>query len=290
MFVKPEQQRRLSIRPRRSEMSHSSILLNTPRISFKADTMSSPISTTSPITDMEQLKAELGDQAYLLQYAPFSKLMTVPVPDDESNSLSFALLLGYIRSKTFDIKQELYVYMYPATETGQSLQILFHAHEHDDSQDGNKSRCVQYDGGNITKILTGYAAAFKLPGDNRMSKAKLVALAKYYFLKTLVQKKNGEDYKKMRYGLPMGKGFKDDLRAVCREFEEEAKRASAIGPVSRAAQNAHGTQDSDLSDLPSSLLDEEAETSAMPNHALTTIRVTEGSRITVRRRPFPAIV
>jgi hypothetical protein len=252
--------------------------------------MSSPISLTSPTTDMEQLKAELGDQAYLLQYAPFSTLMTVPVPDDESDSLSFALLLGYIRSKHSDTKQELYIYLYPATETGQRLQILFHAHEHDDSQDGKKSRCVRYDGDNITKILTGYATAFKLPGDNRMSRAKLVALAKYYFLKTLVQKKKGEDYKKMRYGLPMGKAFKDDLRAVCREFEEEAKRASAIGPVSRAAQDAYGTQDSDLSDLPSGLLEEEVETSGMPNYASTTTRVAEGSRVTVRCRPFPAVV
>ncbi|KAH7359686.1 hypothetical protein BKA66DRAFT_397182, partial [Pyrenochaeta sp. MPI-SDFR-AT-0127] len=164
--------------------------------------------------NIAQLRADLGDQARLLQFAPLRKSVVESLADPDA--ISFRIFIGYTREKDSDKKRKIWVHLYPAVSAGRLPEIQFHS---DDAEDGYYAK---YDVDTLSKIISGYAAAFKLPG--RSSKSRLVALAKYYFLEKLVEIQSQEDIEKFKVvGIPVGKSFKEDLKMVCREFEEEAK-------------------------------------------------------------------
>ncbi|KAF2819209.1 hypothetical protein CC86DRAFT_413279 [Ophiobolus disseminans] len=76
------------------------------------------------------------------------------------------------------------------------------------------------------------ARAFGLARKSRWTKSRLVALAKYYFLAKLAETGNEADAKKLQFGIPVGKSFKDELKTVCREFkEEEARKGEGLRPL-----------------------------------------------------------
>jgi hypothetical protein len=82
----------------------------------------------------------------------------------------------------------------------------------------------------------------------------LMALAKYYFLERLAALDDPSDSLKLKHGVSLSKSPKQDLKHVCREFEEEARKTSSA--VAQAADAVEQVSDeSELSDPPSSFLE-----------------------------------
>jgi hypothetical protein len=222
---------------------------------------------SSLTADLDRLKSELGEQHYLLQRAPFERLVVEPLSDDPL-ALSFKILFGYIMVKAANqdisspsvdsavedlgvfTKQQIWIHLYPAVKPGSSVEIQVHSYALDGGYIGKQDR------ENIGRTASGCAAAFALPGRCKWSRSKLVALAKYYFLRKLVETGSEEDKEKMLLGIPISKTFREDLKAVCRDFEEEVKDMGP--PITRAAAEAEQTdsQESELSDLTQGFLEE----------------------------------
>jgi hypothetical protein len=216
-------------------------------------------------TGLERLKAELGDQAHLLQYTPFEKLVTAEL-FNEPQAVSFKVMLGYFRARRDNgahedssehledgmlkhKKHEVWIHLYPAHNSRSHAEIQFHAY------DSNGGYIGKLDGENISKVISGCVIAFVLPSRYRWSRAKLVALAKYYFLRKIAESNNESDQNKSRYGVSITKTFKDDVIAVCREFGEEVKKPGSV-TVSAANLEQGSSQESVLSEEPNGLVDE----------------------------------
>ncbi|KAH5400357.1 hypothetical protein HBI47_198460 [Parastagonospora nodorum] len=145
-------------------------------------------------------------------------------------------------------KHGIWIHMYPARRVNGPVGIQFHAYDSEDKHVG------WHDENNIGKVVTGCASAFAFPAKaslGRWTKDKLVALAKWYFLRTLVEYTTESDKKKLQFGMPITPSFKDDLKAVCREFEEQATRSqTSVTPVATTVGKVD-SQESDISDLSS---------------------------------------
>jgi hypothetical protein len=236
--------------------------------------------TFSATSTLERLKSELGAQASLLEYPPFHRLFTAPLRDDPQ-SLSFKIKFGAIQhSKPIapamgsspgppdqepkvGTKHDIWIHMYPARRVNGPVGIQFHAYDSEDKHVG------WHDENNIGKVVTGCASAFAFPAKaslGRWTKDKLVALAKWYFLRTLVEHTTESDKKKLQFGMPITPSFKDDLKAVCREFEEQATRSqTSVTPVALTVGKI-GSQESDTSDLSSvSVKEDDSE----PAHSIS---------------------
>lgn len=201
----------------------------------------------SPSENLTLLKHELGDQARLLHFAPANRVHTANLgADEDPSAVSFKILVGGMKAtathdnaspslsrSTYNSeqrpshaearfpqpigRQKVWAHLYPALKPGQRLEIQFHAY----GLDGVYT--YKHDGETICKSLSGSAAAFKLPAECRWSKTKLIALTKYYFLQKLVEVGTGADTKKMRFGMSVRKTLMEDLKTVCREFEEASR-------------------------------------------------------------------
>jgi hypothetical protein len=222
---------------------------------------------STPTADLDQLKNDLDEQHYLLQYAPFERLVVAPLVDDPQ-AVSFKLLFGYIRAKTTNderslssaefidkdlvviSKQQIWIYLYPAAKPGSSVEIQFHSYTLDGRYVGRE------DGKNIGKTVSGFAAAFALPGRCKWSRSKIVALAKYYFLRKLVENGSKEDKEKFALGISTSKSFREDLKAVCRDFGEGVKRTTTLPTLAAVEIDQANSHKSELSNLPSVCLEE----------------------------------
>ncbi|KAJ4366773.1 hypothetical protein N0V83_007298 [Neocucurbitaria cava] len=197
---------------------------------------------TTAAANLAQLRAKLGAQANLLQFAPLENLKIQELQDPDA--ISFALLLGYIRDKGKGGNQKVWISLYPSTRSNGPAQVMFHSHGRD---------CLlKHDSDTIARTVTEFATAFE-PPTGRWSKGKLTALAKYCFLEKLVERQT--DQEKMKFGIPISQTFVSDLQTVCREFEEEARQLDlslqrGSGAKSDSDQDS---QDRGLSDAPSTL-------------------------------------
>jgi hypothetical protein len=220
----------------RSVLKKNSVVLNCkPRIICPSHTR---ITMASIDTYLECLKAKLGDEAYLLQHAPYEKVEMTEL-FGEIKATSFKILLGYIRARPDNgaaedtsehlededdmpvrKKQKVWMYMYPAQNSYCSPEIQLHAYGL------NGGYISKLDSENISKVISGFAPAFKLLGRHKWTKAKLIALAKYYFLRKLADSNNARDRELLQYGVNISNAFKDDLVSVCRNFQDMDKRAS----------------------------------------------------------------
>jgi hypothetical protein len=184
----------------------------------------------SAVDSLHLLETALGDQVHLLKYPPLHQVVTGTLNDDPE-AVSFKILLGYIRNQQFNVteerlsyrfeenvasrnKEELWIHLYHAEKPGKMPEIQFHAYEVDGDY------VAKHDSETITRLVSGYAAAFTLPTGARWSRGKLMAIAKYYFLRKLAETDNETDRKKMEFGIPFTKSFKEDLKNACREFEK----------------------------------------------------------------------
>lgn len=176
---------------------------------------------------LAQLRAALGDNADLLQYAPLDKVTVEPLTDPDA--LSFAILFGYIHDQYTGARQSVWVHLYPAKCAGRHAEVQFHSH--DGAVPG-----VKFDSDVIGRDVAGYDTAFKMP--RRWSKTKAIALAKYYFLAKSVNRL--PDEQKMRFGIPLSQTFKLDLLAVCSDFKD-IKESQRISPAQPTNDNTKTT-------------------------------------------------
>jgi hypothetical protein len=221
----------------------------------------------SATENLRLLKTALGDQAHLLQHPPLDRLITAPLGNDDQ-AISFKLKFGAIRAKkvgkamgsspetsdseqefTIDSEQNVWIHLYPATKPGERVEIQFHAY------DSKGAHVARHDGENIGKVVTGCTTAFAFPKKCRWTRPKLVALAKYYFLRKLADTGTAEDKKKLQFGIPITRSFKDDLKTVCREFQEEASRVNT-NAARVVSGEQYSSQESSLSEAPAGLLEQ----------------------------------
>jgi hypothetical protein len=186
----------------------------------------------TPTVMLNKLKNELGERWEFLQHAPYSELVTGPLEDDEEPlAISFKLLFGYICVKPGDTeeraarnsnnevaistRQEIWIHFYPPERSESPGEIMFCSYT-------ESGRFVdREDSNNICKTTSGTAPAFAVPAGCRPSRIKISALAKYYFLRKLVEMGTKKDAELMRYGMSFSASFKDSLATACREFQED---------------------------------------------------------------------
>jgi hypothetical protein len=213
-------------------------------------------------TCLERLKDKLGDEAYLLQHAPYEEVETTEL-FGEIEATSFKIFVRYIRARpdngaaedasehlededdmTVRKKQKVWMYMYPAQNSHSSPEIQFHAHGF------HGGYLTKLDGENISKVISGFAPAFKLLGRHKWTKPKLVALGKYYFLRRLADALSARDREILQYGIAITKTFKDDLVSVCRNFQEMDKRSStnAVPVIVLDQENDQGSTLGEITD------------------------------------------
>jgi len=185
----------------------------------------------SATKNIDMLKRELDVQARLLEFAPFHLIKTRSrlAPETDAEAISFSILVGSIRGTTtksptkamitmssptapITVKHNVWAQLYPVTQPGGHVEVHFHAYEPDDSY------AYKVDPKNICARLSQRAKAYNSPG--RSSTAKLTALSQYYFLRKLAESGSAADVKKLHFGVPVKRTFMEDLKAVCREFEE----------------------------------------------------------------------
>ena len=215
---------------------------------------------------LERLRNELGAQAALLDHPPFHRLITAPLRDDPQ-SLSFRIKFGAIQHSKptappigsspgppdqepkVGTKHDIWIHMYPARRANGHVGIQFHGYDSEDKHVG------WYDEKNIGKVVTACTSAFAFPAKaslGRWTKDKLMALAKWYFLRKLAEHTTEEDKEKLHIGIAITSQFKDDLKRVCYEFDEQATRSqTSATPVVPTAKNtdSQGTDSSDLSSV-----------------------------------------
>ncbi|KAF1915652.1 hypothetical protein BDU57DRAFT_499918 [Ampelomyces quisqualis] len=202
----------------------------------------------------------------MLQHAPYKDISVGPV-DENPQAVSFKIHIGFIRTKRRDgaepeppedtedempvqrVKQhKVWAYLYPARTPAASPEIHFHSFS-------VKGRYIgKEDGDKICKSMSGFAAAFGVPCCDKWSFSKLKALVKYYFLCRLAEKISENDANLMNYDIRITKTFKDNLVAVCREFQQGSERMSAAAPRVSAAGDS-GSQDRTLSELPEGIFE-----------------------------------
>lgn len=190
---------------------------------------------------LAQLKADLGEHAQNLQYTRLHDLIIKPLDNDPA-AISFKLLFGSIRDQKTGKRDNVYIHLYPATTSGDRPEIQFHSY---DQIRGTKAKLY---GETIGRNVSAIASAFQI-GSRRWSHSKLTALARYYFLEKLAEFQDEHDDEKLKFGLLISKSFKDDLRTVCREFQE-ARTHSHNPVISSAARISDTSQESELSSVP----------------------------------------
>ncbi|KAL6706648.1 hypothetical protein ACN47E_005190 [Coniothyrium glycines] len=196
-----------------------------------------------------RLRADLGVRADDLKYAPLSDVSTMD-QDHEPAAVSFKIEFGYTRDKYDQGKRrQVWLLLIPSPKSGR-MEIRFHSHDEIDDHE------AQYNPENICKSIKDCARAFN--HTKIRSRAKYMALAKYYFLMKLAEIGNEDDLHKIRSGFVMSKSSVDELGSVCRDFKEEATRVSNL-PASSQVALAHSSDgpDSDLSDEPAEGFDVE---------------------------------
>lgn len=225
---------------------------------------------------LNQLRAELGDQADDLQYAPLSAVVTKE-QEHEPAALSFKIKFGCVREKhNAAIKRQVWVLFIPSSTKENYPSIMFHSYEESDDHE------MQYDAENIHKVVTGCERAFK--HTKLRSKAKVLALAKYYFLVKASEFKSEEDEDKIRAGALISKTFVDDLKTACRVFKEEAKRLSAFLPINNMTDiRTFDLQvpDSDLSDAPPGFLESAQSLAEISDISQASIHTESGDSLFV---------
>ncbi|KAI8940657.1 hypothetical protein NX059_001927 [Plenodomus lindquistii] len=170
--------------------------------------------------NLAQLRAALGKHAAFLKHAPLKQVKTQQL--DDPDSLSFAILFGYIKDpcSTGEGKseREVWLHLYPPMSANRWGEVQFHSHA------ASEVDYVKYDAINIIKGVTRRAAAFVFPGTGQLSKHKVLALTRYYFLEKLVEYNNAGDAEMIaNFGVPLSDHVRGALEAVCRELEEAHK-------------------------------------------------------------------
>jgi hypothetical protein len=196
----------------------------------------------SAAENLKLLRNELGEQAHLLQHPPLNQVRTAKLSIHEDPlAVSFKIAFGYIEEKNGlpgGDRQQVWIKLYPAAKPGARAEIQFHTY------DTKGAYVCRQDSESIGNDASGYTRAFRLPNKSRWIKSKLQALAKYYFLVKLAEIGDAVDAKKSQFGIAVGKTFKDDLKAVCREFEarEDLNTTNAGEPSNNGSLRTHESE------------------------------------------------
>jgi hypothetical protein len=193
-------------------------------------------------TNLTQLREELGvDGQALLDCVPYKEIITEPQHYD-SRAISFRLLFGYIPERWTNKQQEVWVLLYPPSKPGGHAEIQFH------SGGTGRGDFAKHDDSNIGATVVSFAVAFKTP--KKASKSKCMALAKYYYLKSLTALPD-----ELEIPIPITRTFVNDLRVACREFQEAKEQVSHVAqrPTPSTLRDDEMSDFSDaLEDLPES--------------------------------------
>ncbi|KAI4704931.1 hypothetical protein J4E89_009516 [Alternaria sp. Ai002NY15] len=185
--------------------------------------------------NLAEITADLGA---LLDYLPYDKVVKSPQTYD-SHAISFKIRFGHIIDKQSKMQQEVWVLLYPPINEKRHAGVQFHS-SHPDT-----GALVTYDESNISTTVSALAKAFRNP--KKATKGKHAALAKYYYLMALAAEETETGRaSELKIPIPINQTLSENLRAVCWEFEEEAKELQS---------DTLGEGDgSDLSDPPDDLL------------------------------------
>ena len=192
---------------------------------------------------LQSLLDAMGERAEDLRLAPYQFVITEPL-HDEPEAIDIKMLLGYTRVKTTpaigtngedssesigddsmpDTRHKVWIHLYPPQTPKGHPEIHFHEYTIDGIH------VARLDGENISRVLFETAKAFTSPTARKWSKSKLVALAKYYFLRSLVESGENSDSEQV-LRMPISKTFKDDLAAACRDLKdaEDIKTGNVLG-------------------------------------------------------------
>jgi hypothetical protein len=172
-----------------------------------------------------------------LEHLPYDKLLTDDLAD-ESDALPFRILLRFVTERLDNgndgrppVQHNVWAHLYPANAPNGIVETQFHLY------DSNGEHVGKLDGETISRDLSGCAMAFALPDRYKWSRGKLIALAKYYFLRKAVGSNNTAELEMLKHGVKISKTFKDDLGTVCREFQEgDAGLSGGNAPAPRVEQ------------------------------------------------------
>jgi hypothetical protein len=170
---------------------------------------------------LKSLESQLDKQL------PFDRLETKHLAD-EPDALSFKILLGYIKAESDNNKLETWVHFYPTKTYNGNSETQFHNYFFNGQYFGKS------DGETISRDLCGCAPAFAMP---KLSRGKLIALAKYYFLRKVVESDSGSDREMLKHGVKISRTFREDLKSVCKEFEEDRPSPFA-SPATKPSQES----------------------------------------------------
>jgi hypothetical protein len=145
--------------------------------------------------------------------------------------------------------QDVWIHL-NSSNKGEGVLVQFHVYE----LGGEYSSRLDSD--STAKIIAEFASGFAIPSSCRMTKGKLVALAKYYYLRRQHENPSKTDAENLNSGMAITKTFKTDLIAVCREFRKAVSKPRKAVPRVAAVQDP-GSQESALSDARHGLLDDD---------------------------------
>lgn len=125
--------------------------------------------------NLADLKARLGDEARLLDGLPLNKVVAIS-QSDADDAISIKIFYGRMRKKAADnTRHNVWIYLFPPGKEGRSPELAFRCYEPD-------CKPIHFDTDNIGRVGEEPAEPFR----GAVSRDKITALAKYYFLEKMV--------------------------------------------------------------------------------------------------------
>jgi hypothetical protein len=197
--------------------------------------------------NLRSLEDQLDDHVHILRYAPFKHVTFEPQYEDPQ-CLSLKIFLGCMAAKRFgedeavlpvdaDDLQKVWIHLNASNKGEGVVEVQFHVYE----LGGEYSSKLDAD--STARIISKFAPAFALPSSGRMTRAKIVALAKYFYLRRQYEKESKTDAEVLRCGMTISKAFRTDLINVCRDFGKETREPDAAVPRGVAVKELSSQED-----------------------------------------------
>lgn len=178
--------------------------------------------------NLAALVTEIGTDN--LRALPLSLVHAVP-QDDDDEAVPIKLFFGCMRKSSAEpIQYRIWIYLFPAPSSKHSPELSFRSYQ-------SKGDSFGFDADNIGRIAENISEAFK----GMVTKEKLMALAKYYFLEKMAALQTPDD--RLTYAIPFSAKFVTALRACCRECAE-AKEKPQIAAKTRGVARVVSRQTS----------------------------------------------
>jgi hypothetical protein len=169
--------------------------------------------STAIAENLDRLVSEIGVEN--LRSLPLQHVDALEQHEDEK-AVPIKIFFGHMReTSNSTTRHEVFVYLIPASSSNKFPETSFRFRQSD-------GECIGISSANIISAVKNLSEAFRGP---TMTRDKVIALSKYYFLTKMVAHQVPD--KVLPHGVPLASRFVDALKQCCREYAEVKEKSAA---------------------------------------------------------------